>query len=312
MRKPFDPYNWSKTRITTLVDKIQSIKNDGLDVSYGEVWSIKKHLLLDYYVGAFVRIISSKRFNFKKWYYVDTHCGSGVIGFKEKTLSNERFPGSPLIVALRGSEFPFHEYVFSDIEQTSVDTLKRRLKALEPTIGKLNYSFNIIDFAKTVALVETKNQHGNAFLIFVDPTGFTEINWSLMERLLKIGTADIIFTFMTYGIAFNRSKAEGDPVTAQSFNEFFGNDNWKNYSDGGELAELYRKQMAKFKTHTALIPVYQTGERLLYHMIIATNSRGGANVFDSAKKVMDETTTELFRDALKVVTGKTKDLTDYF
>lgn len=309
MRKPFDPYNWSKTRIKTLVDKIQNIKNDGFDISYGEVWSIKKHLLLDYYTRAFVTII---RKHFTKWYYVDTHCGSGVIGFKDKALANERFPGSPLIVAMRGPEFPFHEYIFSDIEKTSIDILQQRLQALGPVIKNLNYSFNAIDFAKTVDLVESRKQRGNAFLIFIDPTGFAEINWNLMERLLKIDTTDIIFTFMTYAIAFNRSKANGDVITAQTLREFFGNDHWNNCKDGEALAELYRQQISKFRKYTALIPVYQTGERLLYHMIIATNSKGGANVFDSAKKVMDETTTELFRDALKVVTGKTKDLTEFF
>ncbi len=309
MRKPFDPYNWSKTRIKTLVDKIQGIRNDGLDVSYGEVWSIKKHLLLDYYTRGFVTIISKY---FTKWYYVDTHCGSGVIGFRDKVLVDERFPGSPLIVALRSPDFKFHEYILSDLEQASVDALKQRLKALEPTTGKLNYTFNVIDFEKTVALVESKRQHGSAFLIFIDPTGFTEINWNLMERLLKIDTADIIFTFMTYSIILNKQNAMNNETVKNSMNIFFGNENWKTCDDGNALVELYRKQMSKFKKYTYVIPVFQTGDRKLYDMIIATNSKGGGNVIDAARKIMDVTTTELFRDALKVVAGKTKDLTEFF
>jgi three-Cys-motif partner protein len=309
MKKSFVPYDWSKTRIKTLVDKIQPIKNDGIDLAYGEVWSIKKLLLLDYYVKPFVTII---RNHFTNWYYVDTHCGSGLIGFEERDLRNERFPGSPLIVALRGKEYSFHEYIFSDIEVKETAALEKRLKKLKTVTGNLSYSLNSIDFEKTVALVETKKQRGNAFLIFIDPTGYKEITWVLMKRLLDIQTADIIFNFMTYGIAFNKSKADNDSATEQSLNEFFGNNNWKKCKDGEELAELYRQQMSAFRKYTYTIPVYQTGERRLYHMIIATNSKGASNVFDDARKIMDETTTEVFRDAFRVISGKTKDLTEFF
>jgi len=34
------------------------------------------------------------------------------------------------------------------------------------------------------------------FLIIIDPIGFKEIKWNLMEKLLNIDSADIIFTFM--------------------------------------------------------------------------------------------------------------------
>jgi three-Cys-motif partner protein len=310
MKKPFDPYVWSKNRIKILVDKIQTLKNDGLDVSDGDVWSIKKLLLLDYYVKPFVTIIRKNCFN--NWYYVDTHCGSGLIGFDDDDLKNECFPGSPLIVALRGKEYSFHEYIFSDIKTEKINALKKRLGSLKHVTGNLNHSFNMIEFKKTVELVETKKQKGNAFLIFIDPIGFKEITWNLMEKLLSIQTADIIFTFMTYVIALNRSKADSDIVTAQLLDEFFGNNNWNNCEDGETLAELYKQQMSKFKKYTYTIPVYQTGERILYHMIIATNSKGASNVFDDARRIMDVTTTELFRDALKVISGKTKDLTEFY
>lgn len=310
MRKPFVPYDWSKTRIKTLVDKINDIKNDNLVVSPGEIWSIKKLLVLDYYVGAFVKIIRNNKF--KNWYYVDTHCGSGLIGFKERDLSNERFPGSPLVVALRSSEFPFTDYIFSDEDDKAVDALRQRLLKIKPLVGNLDYDPTVRKFEKTVELVESKKEFGTAFLVFVDPTGFNEIKWKLMERLLHIDTADIIFTFMTPFIAWNKENALTNESIKETLNEFFGNDSWQKYQDGNALAELYKKQMGQFKKRTYLIPVYQTGERKLYDIIIATNSTGGGNVIDAAREIMDVTTTELFRDALKVVTGKTTDLTDYF
>ena len=310
MKKPFVPYDWSKNRIKILVDGVQTLKNDGLNLSPGDLWSIKKLLLLDYYVKPFVTII--KKNNFTNWYYVDTHCGPGLIGFQGKDLENERFPGSPLIAALRGKEYHFHEYIFSDIKEEEVSLLKERLSRLKPLTGDLKYSFNPTGFEKTVALIETKKARGNAFLIFIDPTGFKEITWKLMKRLLNIETADIIFTFMTYAIAFNKSKACGDTTIAQLIDAFFGNSDWNGCENGEALAESYRRQMLKYKRYAYIIPVYKAGESIVYHMIIATNSKGGSNVFDDARKIMDVTTTEVFRDALKVISGKTKDLTEYF
>ncbi|MDE1766113.1 MAG: hypothetical protein KGI27_07545 [Thaumarchaeota archaeon] len=100
--------------------------------------------------------------------------------------------------------------------------------------------------------------------------------------------------------------------TEQSLNEFFGNNEWKKCEDGNSLVELYRSQIAQFKKYTHIISVFQSGERKLYDLIIATNSKGGSNVIDDARRIMEVTTTELFRDALKVVAGKTTDLTQFF
>jgi hypothetical protein len=98
-KNAFDPYDWSKKRINTLIDKISTIKNDGLSLSPGQIWSLKKLLFLDYYARAFVTII--RKNDFQNWYYVDTHAGTGMIGFEETDLIKERFPGSPLVAVFR-------------------------------------------------------------------------------------------------------------------------------------------------------------------------------------------------------------------
>lgn len=309
-KNAFVPYDWSKKRINTLVNKISTIKNDGLSVSPGAIWSLKKLLFLDYYVRAFVTII--RKSNFENWYYVDTHAGSGLIGFEESDLTDERFPGSPLVASLRSPDYVFTQYFFSDTDEDAIYSLKERLESVKPLTGAINYTAGQMDFEKTVELVEGKKKFGNAFLIFVDPTGYSEIKWDLMKKLLSISTADIVFTFMTYSIALNRENTSDNAATEQSFNEFFGNDNWKGCKDGNALVELYRSQMSQFKKYVHVIPVYQTGERKLYDLIIATNSIGGSNVIGDARRIMEVTTTELFRDALKVITGKTTDLTQFF
>lgn len=310
IKNSFDPYDWSKKRINTLINKIYAIKDDGLSLSPGQIWSLKKLLFLDYYVRAFVTII--RKNDFENWYYVDTHSGTGLIGFEEQDLIKERFPGSPLIAAFRSPEYVFTHYFFSDIDSNSIISLQKRLQSVKPLTGIIDYTAQTMDFKKTVEFIENKKKFGNAFLIFVDPKGYSEIKWELMKKLLSISTADIIFTFMTYSIAFNKETALENSTTAQSISDFFGNENWKTCEDGNALVELYCSQVRPFKKYVEVIPVFQTGERKLYDLIIATNSKGGSNVIGDARRIMEVTTTELFRDALKVITGKTTEITQFF
>lgn len=307
----FDAYDWAKNRIRILVEQIFTIRDDNLKISPGQIWSIKKLLVLDYYVGAFVKIIRNNS-NFKNWYYVDTHCGSGLIGFQDKDLKEERFPGSPMLVSLRASEYPFTDYIFADEDPESIHALNTRLIVMRPLVGNREYLPVVSEFANTVQRALALKQFGNAFLIFIDPTGYTEIKWDLMKSLLQIPTADIIFTFMTYSIALNKENATDNDATATSLNEFYGNSNWLVCKDGNALVELYKTQLEQYKKRVYTIPVFQTGERKLYDILIATNSTGGGNVIEYARKIMNVTTTELFRDALKVVTKKTTDLTQFF
>ena len=81
-----DPYDWSKRKIEFLVDKINPIKDDKMKTSPGQIWSIKKLLVLDYCIQGFVVIF---RKYFEKWVYVYTHCGTGLIGFEEEDLHLE-------------------------------------------------------------------------------------------------------------------------------------------------------------------------------------------------------------------------------
>jgi len=151
----FDPYVWSKNKIEELVNKITIIKNDGQPVSPGQIWSIKKLLVLDYYIGGSVNIF--KKY-FANWFYVDTHCGSGLIGFKEAELINERFPGSPLIAALRNITSPFTDYFLSDNNSPAIAKLEQRLSNLRPSVGTVNYKPILRNFDDSVAFVESKSE----------------------------------------------------------------------------------------------------------------------------------------------------------
>lgn len=307
----FDPYVWSKKKIETFVEKIEPLKKDGLKTSPGQIWSIKKLLVLDYYVGNFVRIIRNHP-KFKKWYYVDTHSGTGLIDFEDSDLVGERFPGSPFMAAFRNVETPFTDYFLSDSDKESIEVLTSRLTSLKARVGTHNYSPIQRDFETTVDYIENKNAFGIAFLIFIDPTGFSEIRWDLMERLLSIDTADIFFTFMTYSLVLNRSHTDETSTYEDAFTTFYGNESWRECSTGDELVERYVTQMYQHKKFVFDIPVYKTGQTKLYDILIATNSKGAQNIISSAEKIMNVTTTEMMRQALRVATKKNTDLDGYF
>lgn len=272
---------------------------------------MKKLLFLDYYIGSFVKIIRSPRFNFKNWYYVDPFCGSGLITF-EKELKGEKFPGSPMIAALRAAQFPFSDYFLSDIDKESIDALKSRLVSNKVNTGNHNYAPRIASFESVVAQIEKLKQWGNAFLIFIDPTGYKETRWDLMEKLFEIQTADIIFTFMTYSIALNRSKADSNEETANSLDEFFGDNRWINCQTGDELLAEYIKRIESKGKKTFVIPVNMKGESKMYDLIFATRSTWGSNVAASASEIMDAVSTELIRSSFQVVTKKRTEITDFF
>jgi three-Cys-motif partner protein len=306
-----DHYMWAKQHIRQLYQEIQPIKSDSLKTSPGNIWSVKKLLFLDYYIGSFVKIIRSPKYNFKSWYYVDPFCGSGLIAF-EKELKNERFPGSPMIAALRAGQYPFSDYLFSDVDAEPINALRNRLLTNRTNAGNRDYSPKVTDFASIVAQIQKMQQWGTAFLIFIDPTGYKETKWELMEKLFEIETADIVFTFMTYRIALNRSKADSNDETACSLTEFFGDNRWLNCQTGDELLNEYRKLIHGKGKKTAVIPVNVKGESKLYDIIFSTRSIGGSNVVASASKIMDAVSTELIRSSFQVVAHKRTEISDYF
>ncbi len=304
-----DPYEWSKQRISKIVDKISIIKNDGLIPSFGKIWSIKKLLVLDYYISA-THVIYKKYFD--NWYYVDTHCGSGLIGFEKEMLKDEKFAGSPLVATLNNEEKPFSDYFLSDISQKSIDVLKQRMTVLKSSLGNKTYTPIRRSFECSVSEIKKFVRKGNMFLIFVDPKGYKEIKWNLIRELLIIDKADIFITLMSYSLALNKPHAKPNSEAEKNFDELYGTSEWKNANNQQELVEIYLKQLRKYKRFVYTISVFKSGENKLYDLIFATNSVGAKNIIDDTKRIMNVVTTELMESALKVATNKKKDLSEWF
>ena len=301
-----DPYKWAKSRITKLVQQTELVKKDGEGVSPGKIWSIKKILALDYYIASTHAIF---RKNFKHWYFVDTHCGSGMIGFDEKPLDNVTFPGSPLIATLRNSVNPFSDYYLSDISEESITTLKNRLSTLKDFVGPREYSPEVRSFSDTADLIKSKDSWDNVFLIFIDPTGYKDLQWKDLEKLLSIDKADIFITFMSYSVALNRPHAHEKEESAKTFDNVFGTPDWRECNNQDDLVGLYMRQIRTKKAYVENIPIFRVGENKLYELIFASsNTDGAGNVMTYTKGIIDNVTTELIEEALKVVTKNKNDL----
>jgi hypothetical protein len=82
-----------------------------------------------------------------------------------------------------------------------------------------------------------------------------------MERILKSGAVDVIFTFMTSAVVRNQNikRCEG------KLTEYFGNTEWKDLSGPDAFVQQYRKQIEQLgylnKYKTIPIDVIQEGGR---------------------------------------------------
>lgn len=307
---PFDAYDWAKNRISFLIQKIELIKKDGYQVSPGKIWSIKKLLALDYYIASTHAIFKK---NFDNWYFVDTHCGSGLIGFEDELLKDEKFPGSPLIATLRNETNPFSDYFISDSSEESINVLKDRLVKLKDYVGGRSYTPETRSFSETASFVKNKAGWGKVFLIFIDPTGYTDLKWEDIEKLLSIEKADIFINFMSYSVALNRPNALKHEEAAKNFDNVFGTGEWRKCTNQDELVSLYMRQIRTKKEFVEEIPIFRAGENKLYRLIFASsNPKGAGNVMTYIKGIIDNVTTELIKEALKVATNKKNDLDKWF
>ena len=303
-----DPYKWAKQRIEHLLGKIGPLHNDQESISPGNIWSVKKILVLDYYLRASQPIF--KKY-FKEWYYVDTHCGSGLFQTNQgDDDAGVVFPGSPLIAALESCDKPFTRYFLSDADKDAVSTLKNRMKKLGINNDTL-YTISVRKFARMSWLLKQMESWNKAFVVNIDPTGFVDLAWSDLERILSIKKADVFVTFMNYGIRLGRPHAQGmdDGRMAATFNRVFGTNKWKACNDNDDLVNLYMQQIRTQKKYVEKLPVFGSRGLEIYQLIFASNNQQGAGrIIDYTKKIADQVTTSMIADAMGVVTHKADDL----
>jgi three-Cys-motif partner protein len=272
-----------------------------------DVWSMKKLIPLDYYVGPFTQIMRSAKF--ERLYYVDPFAGSGLI----RVLDKYRFPGSPLVPLFRYDEAPFDKYYLSDIKASYLTSLGNRIKRIQND-RKFQVYITKKPFKEAANSLFTgikpRYWKSAGYLVFLDPFGFEQVDWNSMKRILTSGAVDIIFTFMTFAIVWNRDNEQ----SKKSLNEFFGDTEWQKLNKQEEYLKYYCDKieslgyMNKYKTVT--IDVIMDGGRR-YDLILATQSLGGVNVLRDLKERVKAVTPDLLHDAFEATVGNQREIDSY-
>lgn len=293
------------------------LKNDGFGTSIGDIWSIKKLLILDYYLPSFKTICSPKN-NFREWYYIDPFCGSGLFSFKDKDLKTEVFPGSGLLGTYTSSKNDYTNCILSDKDPKVVKALNSRLTQSRLLLKGKSYKAEVLEFEDAVENILQVKKFGTAILVFLDPAGYTPIKWELMKRLLKPVGVDIILNFYTHRIAQNVSASKTKPENEKNLNEFFGDEEWKQFRTsinkqklGNKLLKFYLDKIKNISgKNTIEIGVYKEGKNKLYDLIVITRSSAGARVIKKAQEIMNNATTKTIKSEFKVQIKKQKTLFD--
>jgi three-Cys-motif partner protein len=147
-------------RIQFLYNEVQGWSDGEVTTLKPDVWSIKKLLVLDYYIEPFVKIMHSNKFN--SWYYVDPFSGSGLLKLRERYL----FPGSSIIPLLRANQSKFHRYYLSDSKSRYISALKNRVMRISQT-KIYTYKYKLRNFlqCQAVCLQGISPQIGNIWVI---------------------------------------------------------------------------------------------------------------------------------------------------
>ena len=251
------------------------------------IWSIEphtqaKHAILDRYLKAWFPIMS-------KWngriLYVDGFAGPG------KYLNDKDLPlidGSPLIALNAAREHKLQlnaEIVFLFIEarHDRYEYLKSLLESIH--IPK-NMRYEVIEskFDETISslldyLDEQKERLAPAF-VFIDPFGYSETPFSVIERIMENPRCEVLVTFMYSFI----KRAIAKPDQEEHLDILFGTQEWRKIRDIGiplkkqEFAqELYQKQLEeeakiKYVRFFEMINRFNQPEYLLF---FGTNNKKG-------------------------------------
>lgn len=302
-----DHYKWSKNKIQKLFNSVSPWNDTDISTGKLDVWSVKKILALEAYAKPCVDIFRAK--NFKEWIYVDPFSGSGMMRMEDKY----NFPGSSIVPLLESNEYRFHKYFLSDSNKKYIAVLSNRVKKI-PNNHKPVTEITAERFTNIVGKIfsgqKPTDWKERGYLVFLDSYGFRQLPWYGMERILKSGAVDIIFTFMTFAVSWNKTMKQ----STNALDAYFGDNEWAGMSGQQELVDHYCSKIMKLgygkNYQTFTIDMFQAGCRR-YDLILATQSPGAGNIFKYIKNVMSAIDTKLLTDAFSVYVGKNVDLDSF-
>jgi hypothetical protein len=264
-----------------------------------------KHEILRRYLEAWFPILSNQC---RRVRIIDGFAGPGEY----KDGSN----GSPLItldVLLTHNYAPIRktgiELIFIEKDPQRSQHLQRLLKLKQQQQPfPLKWQCKVLtgDFIEQmrpiVATMETQRYDTIPTLVFVDPFGFSQSPFHIIQRLMTFPMCEVLINFMAEEI--NRFLTVSSQK--QNFNQLFGTDMWCDIAQSSttpkermsKIHDLYRQQLIKKAgaTYVRSFEMKNKKNRTDYFLYFATKSIEGLKVMKQAMWKVDSTGAFEFSD----------------
>lgn len=213
--------------ITHVEDAPYLPASDGLLARKSGDWAKRKHHFLRNYCG-----ITAKSMR-NKWQlvYLDVMAGPGLCKIRE---TGEEFPGSPFVAL----DYEFHEFILIENDPPLADALKERV-AKHPKASQVKIlQENWVDLLERGQLRFTDN---TLVVVFIDPTGISQVPMKAMLRLAKHRPIDMLVTIQhSLGITWNVPQYVKSESGQTALDEFLGSADWRKWKwkDASEFARM--------------------------------------------------------------------------
>lgn len=261
-------------------------------------WSIEphtqaKHEILKRYLQAWYPILS--KFN-GRILYIDGFAGPGEYSNGEL--------GSPIIAINEAKNHTLK--LNTEILFLFIEANKDRYEHLKNVASEIdlpnNIKYEIIcsKFDETlISLFDNLNEQEKRIaptFAFIDPFGFSDTPFSVIERLLSYKKCEVLITFMSGFM--NRFK--GESPKNKHFDALLGTPDWRHVitenSDAGDIVTFYQNTLKSVAKHVYSFEMINKFNQTLFHLIFCTNSIKGLKEMKRAMWKVDETGTFSFSD----------------
>jgi len=248
-----------------------------------ETWNYEgqtkaKHEVFNDYIDKWIKIVGA----YNKLNYID---GFGGIGAYKDT-NGKMYYGSPVLVAKTIQKITSKlrravNILIIDEKKQNLDNIKKIFQYEKINIEPI---FINSDFDKTINDILDNAQNIAPTFIFVDPFGF-KIKIKTIERIMKINKSEVFLNFMFTRI----NQFLSDPKMENTFNELFGDCNWKECKKlkgikrEKRLIECYRDQLKKFSKYVYYFKLeFPTKRKTYYYLFHLTNYFKGCAIMKSS------------------------------
>lgn len=263
------------------------------DLYTGREQTLVKHYILQHYLERFAIIVGTHKDTLT---YVD--CFSGPWNVQSENFKDSSF--SIALEQLRKARRVHQERTGRALRLRCLFLEKTRsaftkLQGFTDKITDVEIELHNTKLEDAIPLILEFVKKGGprSFpFIFIDPTGWTGFEMGTIAPLLKIDPGEVLINFMTGHIS--RFIDYPDEVNQQSFIRFFGSGDFREKVKG--LAQQEREDAAveeyirnvkatgKFPYVCSAIVLHPEIDRTAFHLIYATRSLAGVEVFKDAEK----------------------------